>query len=74
MAGRLPGSMAWRDAPREVLAYRRGLLTVACNFAGRPIALGARGRLLIGSDPLVQLRAGRLHLPPDSAAWLAERL
>ena len=70
LAGRLPGRMEWLRAGEGLLAYRRGLLVVACNFQSRPARLRLPGRLLMGSKPLVRQAAGRLTLPPNSAAWL----
>ena len=71
LAGRLPDSISWSRAPSGVLAFERGLLTVACNFSARPAELEIGGRLLKGSQALVKLSRGRLTLPPNSAAWLA---
>jgi alpha-glucosidase len=70
IAGRLPGRFEWLTAPTGVLAYRRGPLTVACNFRDSPVRLPMRGRLLLASAPLGAERQGLLHLPPNSAAWL----
>jgi alpha-glucosidase len=70
LAGRLTGRATWLEAPPGVLAYARGPLVVACNFAGRAARLRLPGRLLIGSDPLVRSNRGLLHLPANSAAWL----
>jgi alpha-glucosidase len=66
----LPHEMRWCQAPEGVLVYRRGRLTVAVNFLDRPVELAIGGRLHIGSQPLVRLRAGRLSLPGNSAAWV----
>jgi hypothetical protein len=66
----LPNRMTWRRSPQGVLLYERGSLTVAVNFLAQPVDLEARGRLMIGSHPLVRVREGRLRLPPNSAAWL----
>jgi hypothetical protein len=69
---RLPERVDWLDGvPAGVLAYRRGVLTVACNFTDRPARLPLAGRLLMGSDPLVRPARRQLHLPANSAAWLA---
>ena len=70
LRGRLGDRVDWLPAPTGVLAYRRGGLTVACNFSARVARLDIRGRLLIGSQALVRLSGGRLQLPPNSAAWL----
>lgn len=70
LAARLPDSYAWSRGPDGLLIYRRGGLLVAANFRSRPAELEVAGRRLIGSDPLVQVRDGRLHLAPNSAAWV----
>jgi hypothetical protein len=62
--------MEWRAAPDGVMVFTRGRLTVACNFLSRPVQLPANGRMLLVTQPLAGLRAGRLTLPPNSAAWL----
>jgi alpha-glucosidase len=66
----LPGEMAWCSAPEGVLVYRRGRLMVAVNLLGRPMEVGASGRVLIATDPLVRYKVGRLRLPANSAAWV----
>jgi alpha-glucosidase len=66
----LPNRMTWRRSRQGVLLYERGSLTVAVNFLAQPVDLETRGRLMIGSHPLVRVRDGRLRLPPNSAAWL----
>jgi alpha-glucosidase len=66
----LPHRMTWRRSPQGVLVYARGSLTVAVNFLAQPVDLETRGRLMIGSHPLVSVHDGRLRLPPNSAAWL----
>lgn len=70
LAPTLPDRFEWLPAGRGILAYRRGPLTVACNFTSRPARLPAEGRLLLGSAPLVALKGEFLQLPPNSAAWL----
>jgi alpha-glucosidase len=71
LIGRLPDHLAWfPQSPPGVLAYSRGVLSVACNFLGRPAELELPGKLLLASDPLIRLRGGWLTLPPNSAAWL----
>jgi len=65
--------LEWARSPEGVLAYSRGRLAVACNFKARPVKLEAHGTLLLASDPLVSVRAERLNLPPNSAAWLTRR-
>jgi alpha-glucosidase len=67
---RLPVLMSWCPAPDGVLVYTRGALTVACNFLSRPVDLEVGGRLLLTTEPLTHLRAGRLSLPPNSSAWV----
>jgi len=52
------------------MVFARGRLTVACNFLSKPVQLPAKGSLLLATHPLAGLRAGRLTLPPNSAAWL----
>jgi alpha-glucosidase len=54
-----------RDGGEEVLAFRRGPLTVVLNCGEKPVELPA-GEVLHRSGPL----ANGL-LPPDTAAWLA---
>jgi alpha-glucosidase len=70
LAHRLPELMCWCPAQDGVLVYSRGRLTVACNFLSRPVALEVRGRLLFATEPLTRQHAGRLSLPPNSAAWV----
>jgi alpha-glucosidase len=67
---RLPELMTWCPAPDGVLLFSRGVLTVACNFLSRPLTLEVGGRLLLATEPLTRLRAGRLSLPPNSGAWV----
>jgi hypothetical protein len=69
----LPIHMTWSRSRQGVLQYKHGRLTVAVNFLARPVDLEIRGRLLIGSHPLVTLRKGRLRLPANSGAWLDNR-
>jgi len=66
----LPPSIRWRPAMEGVLHYQRERLAVACNFLNRPVAIPARGRLVLANEPLVTLNDGWLALPPNSAAWL----
>src|ERR1700738_4059545 len=63
-------SIAWRPAPDGVLVYRRGRLTVACNFLQRPVAIPACGTIAMASAELTNLKDGWLSLPASSAAWL----
>ena len=70
LAAILPHQVSWCPAPEGVLVYRRGRLTVAVNFQARPMEVGAAGRVLLATDPLVRCTAGRLQLPPNSAAWV----
>jgi alpha-glucosidase len=70
LALRLPHEMSWCAAPEGVLVYRRGTIAVAVNFLSRPVEVALAGRLLIGTQPMVRHRAGRLCLPPNSAAWV----
>jgi alpha-glucosidase len=70
LAIRLPHDMRWCAAPEGGLVYRRGTIAVAVNFLSRPVELEFVGRLLIGTQPMVRLRAGRLCLPANSAAWV----
>jgi len=65
-----PTEMEWQAAPDGVMVFARGRLTVACNFLSKPVQLPAKGSLLLATHPLAGLRAGRLTLPPNSAAWL----
>jgi alpha-glucosidase len=73
LAGRLPERIDWVKSPEGVLAYRRGPLTVACNFRNRPVRLAMTGSVVVGTDPLVRLRCGSLSLPANSAAWVMPR-
>jgi len=70
LANRLPERVDWLSAPEGVLAYARGPLVVACNFLSRPARLALEGRIEAASEPLVAEKAGIVHLPPNSAAWL----
>ncbi|HEV2415644.1 MAG TPA: alpha-amylase family glycosyl hydrolase [Candidatus Dormibacteraeota bacterium] len=71
LAARLPARFEWLRVPAGVLAYRRGPLTVACNFSSRTARLRIRGKLLLGSAPLVAIKGEFVQLPPNSAAWVA---
>ncbi|MGZ6075174.1 MAG: alpha-amylase family glycosyl hydrolase [Isosphaeraceae bacterium] len=73
LAGRLTEEVEWCSAPEAVLAYTRGTLAVACNFSSRRAEMEIGGRLLMASDPRAGKRAGKLNLPPNSAAWLGLR-
>jgi alpha-glucosidase len=66
----LPANMTWSRSRQGVLQYEHGRLTVAVNFLARPVDLEIRGRLLVGSQPLVTARDGRVRLPANSGAWL----
>lgn len=70
--GALPERFSWLRTPEGVLAYQRGPLVVACNFLSRPARLRLGGELEVKSKPLVAEKAGVLHLPPNSAAWLLQ--
>jgi alpha-glucosidase len=70
LVGMLPNHLRWCPAPEGVLVHERGRLTVAVNFLARPVELSLAGRLLIGTQPLVWYRNGRLMLPANSGAWL----
>ena len=70
LEGRLPERVDWLPTPEGVLAYARGPLVVACNFLSRPARLRLEGVLEVASELLVAEKAGILHLPPNSAAWL----
>jgi alpha-glucosidase len=63
-------SIAWRPAPDGVLVYKRGRLTVACNFLQRPVAIPACGTIAVASAELAGLKDGWLTLPASSAAWV----
>jgi alpha-glucosidase len=73
LAPRLPGRIDWLKSPDGVLVYRRGPLTVACNFRNSPVRLALTGSLVLGTDPLIRLGGGFLSLPPNSAAWVMPR-
>jgi hypothetical protein len=73
LMGRLPDRIEWVKTQKGVLSYTRGPLTVACNFASRPVRLHLDGKLTAGSDPLVRLGGGTLSLPPNSAVWVGPR-
>ena len=64
----------WQPAPRDCLAFSRGRLRVACNFSARTVDLELGGRLLLGTQPGISVRAGRLRLPGNAAAWLDAQL
>jgi alpha-glucosidase len=66
----LPPSVEWLPTTQGVLAYRRERLTVACNFLSHEVTTQLRGRLMLASAPLATLKAGRLTLPANSAAWV----
>jgi len=66
----LRNEMRWRPAPKGVLSYEHGRLSVAVNFLPRPVEVPLRGRLLIASHPLATHREGRLALPANSGAWV----
>ena len=71
IAPRLDHGLDWLRVPAGVLAYRRGPLTVACNFQDRPVRLPLGGRLLLASNPRVTSRGRALELAPNSAGWLS---
>ena len=71
LAGLLPNRLKWCPAPEGALVYEHGRLSVAVNFLAGPVEIAVRGRLLVGSDPLVRHRNGKLTLPPNSGAWLS---
>jgi alpha-glucosidase len=71
IASRLPAQIDWLPAPPGVLAYRRGDLTVACNFRDRAAHVPAEGRIVVGSATRTAVRNGVLTLPANSAAWVA---
>jgi alpha-glucosidase len=66
----LPTQMTWSRSRQGVLLYEHGRLTVAVNFLARPVDLEIKGRLLIGSHPLVAARDGHVRLPANSGVWL----
>jgi alpha-glucosidase len=66
----LPSRLRWHRAPRGVLLYQRGRLSVAVNFLARPVAVPVQGRLLIASHPRTRHSQGMLTLAPNSGAWL----
>lgn len=70
LSGRASERLEWLPSPPGVLVYRRGQLTVACNFRSGPAKVRLSGSPLIASDPLARMRSGVLSLPPNSAAWL----
>ncbi|HET7465843.1 MAG TPA: alpha-amylase family glycosyl hydrolase [Candidatus Dormibacteraeota bacterium] len=73
LARRLPATLRWAPSPKDCLVYHRGPLAVACSFSRRPLELELPGRLLLASSPGVTKSGCRVHLPPDSAAWLETR-
>ena len=69
-------SLRWLPAPEQCLAFVRGAREpVACvlNMGRREEELAAPGELLSASGPGVRSAAGRLTVPPSTAAWLAYR-
>jgi alpha-glucosidase len=71
LANMLPNRLEWCPAPEGALVYEHGPLSVAVNFLASQVKIPVRGRLLIGSHPLVRHRDGKLTLPPNSGAWLS---
>lgn len=59
------GTLAWLDAPDDVLAFTRGDVACVVNLGTEPVDLPAHTDVLLTSDPLV---GGQL--PRDTAAWL----
>ncbi|WP_344573477.1 glycoside hydrolase family 13 protein [Streptomyces lunalinharesii] len=57
--------LRWLPSGADVLAFRRGDLLCAVNFADRPVALPAEHALLLASGPVPDRT-----LPPDTAVWL----
>jgi maltooligosyltrehalose trehalohydrolase len=70
--GRLPVDRVRCDEAGRWIAFDRGAVTIACNFAdrGHRLALegGAGVRLLLASDAGVEWDGSALRLPPESAA------
>jgi alpha-glucosidase len=59
------GTIAWQQAPDEVLAFRNGDVLVMTNFGPDPVELPAGARTLLTSEPLDA--EGRL--PADVTVW-----
>jgi alpha-glucosidase len=59
------GTLAWQQAPDEVLAFRNGDVLVMTNFGPEPVGLPAGARILLTSEPLDA--EGRL--PADVTVW-----
>jgi alpha-glucosidase len=56
----------WIDSGAEVLAFRRGEITVAVNFGSNPVPL-PEGEVLLASQP-----PGPGLLPSDGAVWILD--
>ena len=63
--------LEWVDSPSGTLVFRRGGVLCALNTDGQAASVPAGGRLLIASGDGVRITQRRLHLPPDTAAWVA---
>jgi alpha-glucosidase len=61
------GTIAWQQAPDEVLAFHNGDVLVMTNFGDEPVALPDGAQVLIASEPLDA--DGRL--PTDVTVWAA---
>nr|WP_249714154.1 glycoside hydrolase family 13 protein [Micromonospora sp. NBRC 107566] len=59
------GTLAWQEAPDEVLTFRLGDVLVLTNFGAEPAALPAGTRVLLASGPLEA--DGRV--PTDVTVW-----
>lgn len=70
--GRFPTEQVRCDERDRWLAFARGSVLVACNFADRanaiPCEAGAETRVLLASDARIERRGDALHLPAESVA------
>ncbi|MBB6121983.1 glycoside hydrolase family 13 protein [Nocardiopsis algeriensis] len=65
------GSMAWLDAPEDVLHFEREPgVRVLVNLGEEPVDVPATGELLLSSSPVEAPRNGSMSLPAETAVWL----
>jgi alpha-glucosidase len=69
------GSLAWIDAPAGYLGFsRKASETVICitNFTSQTHSIPMNGKVLLSSNPEVELGGGTLDLPADTCVWIRQ--
>ncbi|HET6909627.1 MAG TPA: alpha-amylase family glycosyl hydrolase [Mycobacteriales bacterium] len=62
--------LTWVDAPDQMLAWRRGWLTVATNFGDTAEQLALDGEVLLSSAGAPVMENGKLSVPAATTVWL----